>query len=105
LVLHAFLQRVINSGGAITRELASGNGRLDLCLHYAGIAYPIELKVRYGPHTYDEGVEQLARYMERLGCTEGWLVVFDRRPEIAWDTKVFWETRAVGEQRVHVVGV
>lgn len=104
LVLQAFLQRVINSGGYITRELATGNGSLDLCLHYEGMAYPIELKVRYGPRTYDEGVEQLAGYMERLGCMEGWLVVFDRRPEVAWDTKIFWETRRMGEKVLHVVG-
>jgi hypothetical protein len=104
LVLQAFLQRVINSGGHITRELATGNGSLDLCLHYEDISYPIELKVRYGPRTYDEGVEQLAGYMKRLGCEEGWLVVFDRRPEVSWDTKIFWETRSVGERMIHVVG-
>jgi hypothetical protein len=104
LVLQAFLQRVINSGGYITRELATGNGRLDLCVHYEDGAYPLEVKVRYGPRSYEEGAEQLAGYMARLGCTEGWLVVFDRRPEVAWDTKVFWETRVVEGKTVHVVG-
>jgi hypothetical protein len=42
--------------------------------------------------------------MERLGCNEGWLVVFDRRPDVSWDTKIFWETRRVGEKVCHVVG-
>jgi len=104
LVLQAFFQRIINSGGHITRELATGNGSLDLCLHYAENAYPVEVKLRYGPRTYDEGTQQLARYMERLDCAEGWLVVFDRRPHISWETKIFWETRTVAGKTVHVVG-
>ncbi|MCP4698551.1 MAG: ATP-binding protein, partial [Gammaproteobacteria bacterium] len=34
LILHAFLYRIVNGGGRITREMAGGNGRLDLCLYY-----------------------------------------------------------------------
>ncbi|MCP4699985.1 MAG: ATP-binding protein, partial [Gammaproteobacteria bacterium] len=51
LILYAFLYRIINSGGRITREMATGNGRLDLCLHYQGKYYPVELKIRYGENT------------------------------------------------------
>jgi hypothetical protein len=32
LFLMAFLQRVINGGGRIEREMAAGNGRTDLCI-------------------------------------------------------------------------
>jgi hypothetical protein len=104
LVLQAFLQRVVNSGGRIAREMAEGNGRLDLCVSYAGERYPIELKLRYGPQTYQEGLEQLADYMERLGCVEGWLVVFDRREDVAWRDKCFWRTQQVDDKTIHIVG-
>jgi len=45
LILQAFLQRVINTGGKIIREYASGRRRFDLCVLYAGKKYPLELKL------------------------------------------------------------
>jgi hypothetical protein len=104
LVLQAFLQRVINAGGRISRELAEGTGRLDLCVHYAGFSYPIELKLRYGDKTYDEGKKQLARYMDKMGCSEGWLVVFDKRKKTSWDDRLFWQTDEAGDKTIHIVG-
>ena len=71
LILQAFLQRIVNSGGHVSREIASGTGRLDLCLHYQAINYPIELKLRYGKKSYEDGKQQLAEYMDELGCSEG----------------------------------
>jgi len=104
LILQAYLQRVINSGGRLTREMALGAGRLDLCLYYGSGVYPIELKIRYNEQSYVRGVAQLQGYMARLGCAEGWLVVFDRRAKISWKKKLFWRTEGVAGQRVHVVG-
>ncbi|MDR0392330.1 MAG: AAA-like domain-containing protein, partial [Planctomycetaceae bacterium] len=62
LVLMAFLQRVVNGGGQIIREMAIGSGRLDLCLIYEGQKYPIELKIRYGQKYLEKGLEQTANY-------------------------------------------
>jgi hypothetical protein len=104
LILQAFLQRVINAGGRIHRELAAGGGRLDTCLEYGGERYPIEIKLRYSAQTYAEGRAQLAAYLERLGCAEGWLVVFDRRSGVSWRKKVFWQTQREGGKTIHVVG-
>ncbi len=70
LVMQAFLQRVINAGGRISRELAEGTGRLDLCAHYDGFSYPIELKLRSGEKTYETGKKHLTR-LDKMGCTEG----------------------------------
>ena len=78
LILQAYLQRVLNGGGQIEREFAAGRGRVDLCVRYRGEVYPIELKLRNAEQTYSDGLMQLSGYMERLGCVEGWLVVFDR---------------------------
>jgi hypothetical protein len=104
LILQAFLQRVINAGGRVTREIAGGTKRLDLCLHYQGATYPIELKLRYGDKTYDEGPEQLAEYMDKFGCADGWLIVFDRRQKTPWNQKIFWKTRKFEGKTIHIVG-
>jgi len=105
LILMGFLQRVINGGGRIVREMAAGSGRLDLCLEYGGGRYPIELKVRRGEKTIPEGFRQLNRYIDTLGEPEGWLIVFDQRPEVSWDDKIFWRTdQNETGNTIHVVG-
>jgi hypothetical protein len=106
LILMAFLQRVINGGGRIDREFAIGSGRADLVVSFQGRRYGIELKLRYGDGTEEQGIEQLSRYLERLGEEEGYLVIFDRRAGVSWQDKLF-ERQAVGTggQRIHVFGV
>ncbi len=104
LVLQAFLQRIINAGGQISRELAGGTGRLDLCVHYGRFNYPIELKLRYSDKSYEEGKKQLARYMDKTGCAEGWLIVFDKRKKPAWDDRIFWRTHEIKDKTIHIVG-
>ncbi|MDR1886833.1 MAG: AAA-like domain-containing protein, partial [Prevotellaceae bacterium] len=105
LILMAFLQRVINGGGQIIREMAAGTGRLDICLIYENRKYPIELKIRYGEKYVEKGIEQTARYMDTLGCSEGWLAVFDRRTTVKWDDKLFMKKETVEGKTVTVVGL
>jgi hypothetical protein len=104
LILQAYLQRIVNSGGRIDRELASGPGRLDLCIHYQNQKYPIELKLRRSEKTYTEGQQQLADYMDKFHCSEGWLIVFDRRKKTTWKEKIFWRTKSVAQKTIHLVG-
>jgi hypothetical protein len=111
LLLMAFLQRVINGGGAmdgaVTRscgvcdsklqnsnrqgcrfgyEYAAGRGWLDLAVDYNGQIYIIEIKL---VHPYDtpqtvkeEGLEQIRAYRDRVDSrAPAYLAVFDRRPE------------------------
>ena len=104
LILQAFLQTVINTGGSVSRELAEGTKRLDLCVHYQGIDYPIELKLRYGEKTYIEGKQQLTQYIDKLGCSEGWLIMFDRRKRVSWKKKIFWRTQHLKGNTIHIVG-
>jgi hypothetical protein len=105
LVMMAFLQRVVNGGGQIIREMASGTGRLDLCLIYENRKYPIELKIRYGDKYLEEGLEQIARYMDLHCCQEGWLVAFDRRPTVKWEDKLYFRKETIGGKTITVVGV
>ena len=105
LILMAFLQRVINGGGQIHREMAAGTGRLDLCIVYENEKYPVELKLRYGPGTVVEGLEQTARYIDSYGCNEGWLLLFDRRDDAAWNDKIFMNKETINGITVTVVGL
>ncbi len=89
LILQAFLQRIVNSGARIQREYSAGRGRIDLCIELGEKRYPIELKIHHGPRTRDKGMAQLANYMVTFGCTMGWLVIFERDPEIDWEENNF----------------
>jgi hypothetical protein len=96
LVLSAWLHRIVNGGAevearpagvaAIDREYAVGSGRVDLLVRWplpeGGVQrFAAEVKVRRDKDgdLLDEGLEQLSRYLDRLGLDEGTLVLFDQR--------------------------
>ena len=97
VLLQAFLQRVVNAGGHITREHGLGRGRTDLLISWRKGSEPqvfvIECKVRRQRDGLDEvirrGALQTAGYMDRSGATEGHLLVFDRDERKSWEEKVF----------------
>jgi hypothetical protein len=104
LILQAFLQRIINGGGTILREFASGRERMDLCVIFKQNKYPIELKIKYNKSVVEKGLIQLAQYMDTVGENTGWLVIFDRDETKSWDEKIFWRTESVANKVIHVVG-
>ncbi len=92
LVLMAFVQGVVNATGHVEREYGVGTGRIDLLVRWPyHIASgekrwqreALELKVwRQGrPDPLPEGLGQLESYLTRLGLSQGYLVIFDRRRE------------------------
>ncbi len=105
LILQAFLQRVVNGGAHIDREFALGRRRLDLCVSIGENRYPVELKLRdpRRPDPEAEGLKQLAEYMDGCAAREGWLVIFDRRPELSWDERIGWKTLEQDNRTIHVV--
>jgi hypothetical protein len=104
LILQAFLQRVTNGGAQIVREFALGTGRVDVCVHYAGRAYPLEVKLA-SSKAVREGLEQLDGYMNACGASEGWLVIFDRDQGRSWDEKISWATEKLPDGKTaHIVG-
>jgi Holliday junction resolvase len=105
MILMAFLQRVLNGGGQIIREMAAGRGRLDLCAVYGGEKYPIEIKLLRGKKTRTQGIEQTLRYMDVYGVCEGWLAIFDRDMGKSWDEKIYMEKESVDGKTVTVVGL
>ena len=95
LLMQAFLQRIVNSGGRVEREYGLGRRRTDLLVIWP---YPggvqksvIELKIRYGAFekTLEEGLSQTWAYMDSCDTEEGHLVIFDRDADKAWEEKVF----------------
>ena len=104
LILQAFLQRVFNSGGEVQREMATGKDRLDLCITYKGKKYPIELKINRGKNSIEKGIEQTLRYMDTLGCKDGWLVAFDRDNQKPWDEKIYQKTVNINQKTVNIFG-
>lgn len=105
LVLMAFLQRIVNGGGRVRRELGVGSGRVDLLVEWRGARHVLELKIRRGERTQAQGIEQLSRYLDRLGLDEGFLILFDRRPELGWDERLYEkEVTGARGQRIVVFG-
>ena len=105
LLLMAFLQRIINGGGNIDREYAAGRGRVDLMISYGGRCNIIEIKLVHPADgrntTLDEGLEQIARYDDKIGADTLHLVIFDRRPEYRAKP---WEERLARESRTTAAG-
>ncbi len=110
LVFMAFLQRVVNGGGRITREYAAGRGALDLLLEYAGEKHVFEIKRVPARHVGREtvrsrGLTQIAGYLDTVGVTEGWLLIFDQRTGVSWEDRLTVEDVEVGERVVWVRGM
>lgn len=104
LLLMAFLQRVINAGGRITREMALGNKRLDMLVTYKRHQYALELKIKWGDYTIEEGKEKLAIYLDTLGLKEGYLVIFDPS-DTDWDNKIYWKKVNFKNKTIYMVGL
>ena len=118
LVLQAYLQRVVNSGGRIAREDAVGRGRADLLVEWRQVGgqspartrkHVIECKVRTGKSGLDrlirEGREQTASYMDRYGAESGHLVILDMRPNRSWNERLFQRDPESGGSPVTVWGM
>ncbi len=92
LLLMAFLQRIVNGGGIVEREMALGSGRCDLLIEYAGERFVIELKIRYDSYSFDDGKDQIARYLDKLGFKHGYLMLFETQNSniISWEQRIKW---------------
>ncbi|MDE2831846.1 MAG: ATP-binding protein [Gemmatimonadota bacterium] len=100
LLLQAYLQRIVNSGGRIEREYGLGRMRTDLL-----IVWPqgnqthkivIECKILHKSleQTIADGLKQIAEYMDRCDAEAGHMVIFDRREDRRWEDKIFHSRRA-----------
>lgn len=111
LLLQAFLQRVINSGGHIHREYGLGRQRTDLLVTWpfdqGTQRVVIELKLLHKSleQTLEAGLRQTWQYMDKCGTTNGHLIIFDRRPDVAWEQKIFQRQETHQGQSITVWGM
>ena len=100
LMLQAFLQRIVNSGGRIEREYGLGRGRTDLLILWPQgdqtRKFVVECKILHKTleQTIAEGLAQTENYMDRCDAEAGHLVIFDRREGRRWKDKIFHCRRA-----------
>ena len=100
--MQAFLQRIVNGGGRINREYGLGRKRTDLFIEWPideaqGYLGPvqrtvIELKLwKKGSleALLADGLVQTTDCADRCGADEAHLVVFDRRPDVPWDDRIW----------------
>ncbi|GAK53858.1 hypothetical protein U14_05132 [Candidatus Moduliflexus flocculans] len=110
LLLQAFLQRIVNGGGRVEREYGLGRKRTDLLIiwpHRQGVQkIVLELKLLWNSleKTLEEGLPQTVEYMDKAATESGHLLVFDRRPGIPWDDKIFAFDRTYHGKTVCVWG-
>ena len=111
LLLQAFLQRIVNSGGRIEREYGLGKMRTDLLIVWPQgertRKFVIECKVlrKSLEQTIAEGLNQTTEYMDRCAAEAGHLVIFDRRADRRWDDKVFHTRRALNSGEIDIWGM
>ncbi len=94
LAFLGFVQRVVNGGGSIEREFSTGRGALDVLVRYAGEEFAVEMKRVRPAHealatVREEGEKQLFGYLDVLGLKQGWLLVFDQRPGLSWEERLW----------------
>ena len=128
LLMQAFLQRIVNSGGRVEREYGLGLLRTDLLVIWpilpdggdrdisqTGILpdWPlqkvvIELKVRRREAleaVKESGLVQTVAYMDKCGADEGHLIIFDQRSDVVWEDKIFVEAAEYEGKEIGVWGM
>ena len=111
LLLHAFVQRVVNGGGRIEREYGIGRGCTDILLMWPRGGrwerFVVECKLRHGSRktTEQKGLEQTAAYMDRCGAKAGHLVIFDRSEKRSWKEKIYRRETEVSGAPITIWGM
>ncbi|MCL2045566.1 MAG: AAA-like domain-containing protein [Oscillospiraceae bacterium] len=116
LLMQAFLQRIVNGGGYISREYGIGRKRTDLYIEWPldeklGMRgslqrIVIELKLRRGAleTVIEKGLEQTADYARQVGADEAHLFIFDREDERTWDERIWRRDERHNDMQITVWG-
>ncbi|MGE5343836.1 MAG: hypothetical protein ACM3SY_20390 [Candidatus Omnitrophota bacterium] len=64
----------------------------------------MELKIKRDSYTIEDGKEQLDRYLDQLGLTKGYLVIFDPS-DIEWEKKIYINETTYNDKTIVMVGV
>lgn len=77
-LLAVFMKGTLGERGLVLRELYSGIGFVDVAVVIGRSVHLMEIKIIEGSIV---GIEQIGDYMQTENRNEGWLVLFDARPE------------------------
>ena len=117
LLLQAFLQRVVNGGGRLTREYGLGMKRTDLYLEWPlddklaflgplqRVVFELKIMRRGLAAALAEGLPQTAGYAAICGADEAHLVIFDRSGTKSWDDKIRERAETVDGRTIWVWGM
>ena len=92
LLLMAFLQRIVNGGGSIAREMAVGRGRTDLVIEFNGDIFVLELKIKRSNTNMERTYKQLFHYLDQLNQPHGYLILFELKNSeiLSWEQRIKW---------------
>ena len=92
LLLMAFLQRIVNGGGSIAREMAVGRGRTDLTIEFNGDRFVLELKIKRSNTNMERAYKQLFHYLDQLNLQHGYLILFELKNSdiVSWEERIKW---------------
>jgi hypothetical protein len=117
LLLQAFLQRIVNGGGRISREYGLGRRRTDLFIEwplegegrFTGALQRIVLELKLMRRPLEailaEGLPQTADYADRCGAEEAHLLLFDQHPERSWEEKIWHQEHHHHHRTIQVWGL
>jgi hypothetical protein len=89
LVFLSFLKPILNGKGHDFKEVeTSEEKRLDVVVTYLQYKYILELKLWRGLKAHDKGLKQLVDYLDIHGVNKGYLLIFDTRKKLTWETKM-----------------
>ncbi len=88
LIFLAFLKPIINGKGHDFKEVeTSEEKRLDIVVTYFQHKYIIELKIWRGEKSHQNGLNQLAQYLDIHSLDKSYLLIFDTRQHSAHEQK------------------
>jgi hypothetical protein len=77
LLFLCFLKPIINgTGHYVVEPQTRDDRRMDIVVFYGSREYIIELKIWHGEKRFNDGIEQIATYMDSRLQKEGWLLTF-----------------------------
>jgi len=74
--LYMYLSQFLGRRGQVTPEFPTGNGKIDLFIHYQGERHGLEIKSFSDMFSYKEALKQAAQYANQLKLTEITLAMF-----------------------------
>ncbi|MFZ4860127.1 MAG: hypothetical protein ACOYL3_27505 [Desulfuromonadaceae bacterium] len=117
LLLQAFLQRIVNGGGRITREYGLDMKRTDLYLEWPlnkkfafmgplqRVVFELKLLHKGLVVAMREGLPQTFGYAETCGADEAHFIVFDRSGEKKWEERIWEQVEIVNGRSIQVWGM